>query len=111
MRRGWIGDYGDPNTFLELFTGDSGNNNTHWKNARFDELILKLAPSERDPAKRAALMMEAEQILLDEAPCIPIYFYIKKNLIRPSVKGVYENILDVHPPIVFRALHATGAAP
>ena len=43
MRRGWIGDYRDPNTFIEMFTSHSGNNNTGWKNEEYDKLVQDAA--------------------------------------------------------------------
>jgi oligopeptide transport system substrate-binding protein len=97
-RSSWVGDYNDPNTFLDLFRSNNGNNRTGWKNARYDELMDK-ANSEVDVAKRAALLREAETILVrDEAPIIPVYFYVGFNYYDPAkIKGVYHNILDYHP--------------
>jgi oligopeptide transport system substrate-binding protein len=97
-RSTWIGDYDDPNTFLDLFRSDNGNNRTGWKNARYDALIEE-GNSQVDLTRRAALLREAETILVqDEAPIIPIYFYIGFNYYNPArVKGVYTNMLDDHP--------------
>ena len=96
-RAGWIGDYTDPNTFLDMFVTGGGNNNTGWSNARYDELIA-LAAREADPAKRMDHFREAEKILCaDELPIIPIYFYVNKGAIRPRVQGWYPNIRDHHP--------------
>ncbi len=94
----WIGDYDDPNTFLDLFRSDNGNNRTGWKNARYDELIDE-ANKQVDLTRRAALLREAETILVhDEAPIIPIYFYVGFNYYNPArIKGVHSNILDDHP--------------
>ncbi len=97
-RSAWIGDYDDPNTFLDLFRSDNGNNRTGWKNARYDALIDE-GNKQVDLARRAALLREAETILVrDEAPIIPIYFYVGFNYYNPArVKGVYPNMLDDHP--------------
>ena len=95
-RAGWIADYPDPNTYLDLFVTDGGNNNTGWSNARYDELI-KEAAIEPDPAQRMKLFQQAETILLDEQPIIPIYFYVSKNLVQPRVKGFFNNVQDEHP--------------
>lgn len=95
-RAAWIGDYNDPNTFLDLFVGDGPNNQTGWRNAEYDRRI-EAAARELDPARRAALFKEAEAILLDEAPIIPIYFYVSKDIVRPYVRGYYPNVQDVHP--------------
>lgn len=109
IRRAWIGDYNDPNTFLEMFVTGGGNNNTNWSHAEYDRLVLKEAPAERDPASRAALLKRAEAIVLDEAPIVPIYFYVSHNMYRPDVRGVHDNIQDIHP--LHRVRRASGAAP
>ncbi|MCX6357220.1 MAG: peptide ABC transporter substrate-binding protein, partial [Candidatus Aureabacteria bacterium] len=65
---GWVADYPDPNTFLDMFLTDGGNNRTGWGNARYDGLI-KEAGRERDPARRMEIFREAEHILVvDEMP-------------------------------------------
>jgi oligopeptide transport system substrate-binding protein len=96
VRGGWIGDYRDPNTFLELFATDSPNNQTGWGNPRYDEL-LAAAEREVDAAKRWQFFREAEQILGREMPILPINFSISKNLVKPYVKGFYPNAMDTHP--------------
>ena len=95
-RAGWGGDYLDPNTFLDLFVTDGANNETGWSNAEYDRLI-KAAATEFDAAERMKLFEKAEVILLDEMPIIPIYFRVSKNMVRPYVKGFYNNPLDMHP--------------
>ena len=95
-RAGWIGDYVDPNTFLELFLTENPNNHTRWGNAEYDRLVTT-AQSEPDGAKRMRMFHDAEQILMDEMPIIPIYSYVDQNMVRPYVKGFYRNILDTHP--------------
>ena len=95
MRQGWIGDYLDPNSFLDLFLTGGGNNNTGWSNAAYDNLI-KSAAKEHDAGKRFQLLREAEAILIDEQPIIPIYFYVYDFLKKPYLKGVYGNTLELH---------------
>lgn len=95
-RYAWIGDYLDPSTFLEIMTGDSGNNETGWRSADYDRLYAE-ANQLLDRDQRYALFRKCEQILADEAPIAPIYFYTRNNLRRPEVKGWYGNLLDVHP--------------
>jgi oligopeptide transport system substrate-binding protein len=107
IRRGWIGDYTDPNTFLDMWTSDSGNNNTGWKNPEYDRLIRE-ANRLLDPAKRMKMLAEAEAILIDEMPIAPIYFYVSKNMWRPKVQGVHENVRDFHP---LNRARVGGAAP
>ncbi len=95
-RFAWIGDYLDPSTFLDLMEGDSGNNQTGWKNAEYDRLI-KAAHQTADKTKRYEFYQRCEQILAEECPVAPIYFYTRNNLRRPEVKGWYGNLLDQHP--------------
>jgi len=95
-RAGWVADYADPNTFLDMFVTGGDNNQTGWSNARYDELI-RLAASEPDPARRMTLLHEAETILLDEQPIIPIYFRVSKNLVQPRVMGFFNSVNDEHP--------------
>lgn len=95
-RRGWIGDYIDPYTFLELFVTNGGNNNTGWSNARYDEL-LRLSTSAKTREERYEYFHEAEKILLDEAPILPLYHYTTNYLLSPDVKGFYPNTMDYHP--------------
>ena len=97
-RSSWIGDYNDANTFLGMFTSDNGNNNTGWKNARYDALI-RAANEQVDLAKREKLFQEAETLLVrEEMPIAPLYFYVGVNYFDANkIQGIYENILDQHP--------------
>lgn len=95
-RSGWIGDYVDPNTFLDMYITNGGNNNTGWSNAEYDALIEK-AKQTTDNDKRMEYFYQAEKILMTELPVIPIYFYVNVYMLKPYVKGIYENILDMHP--------------
>lgn len=92
-RAAWIGDYVDPSTFLDMFTTESGNNETGWSNAEYDRLI-HLASNTGDRAARYAAYQKAEAILLDEMPIMPIYFYTQPRLLRPSVRGWHPNVID-----------------
>jgi oligopeptide transport system substrate-binding protein len=97
-RASWIGDYNDPNTFLNMFTSDNGNNETGWKNARYDALIEQ-ANEEPDAHRRAEIFRQAEQLLIDdEAPIVPLFYYVGINYFDTNrIQGVYQNVLDVHP--------------
>ncbi len=95
FRLGWGADYPDPDNFLNLFTGASGNNNTHWGNARYDQLIADAA-SEADAARRIVLYDEAQQILTEQdVPIIPLFFAAQNLLISPAVKGLEINAMDL----------------
>ena len=95
-RAGWIGDYADPMTFLDLWQSNNPNNETGWKNPEYDKL-LKAALEEPDAAKRLEILRQAEAIFVEELPAIPMYFYVDKNLVRTYVKGFEHNLLDMHP--------------
>lgn len=95
-RQGWIGDYVDPYNFLDLFITDGGNNRTGWSNPEFDQIVLREAPAETDPAKRSELYFQAESILLTELPVIPIYTYKSRHLVSTDVKGMPHNLMDYY---------------
>ncbi len=95
-RRSWIGDYLDPNTFLEPLRSGDGSNRTGWSDARFDAL-LRAAATEADPARRFALLRAAEARALDAAVFLPILHDATHELVKPYVRGIWHTALDVHP--------------
>lgn len=86
----WIGDYGDPSTFTDKYRENSENNDAVWKNARYNELV-QLAAAEANSANRLRLLEQAEGILLQEAPIIPLYHLTNQYLYRNNVKGISLN--------------------
>ncbi|EDY82109.1 Bacterial extracellular solute-binding protein, family 5 [Verrucomicrobiia bacterium DG1235] len=92
-RSGWIGTWAYPDIFLSLFISGGGNNDTGWANPNYDSFLEK-ANNEPDPEKRLAFMHEAEQVLLEESPVIPIYHYSRVYRIAPEVKGWYPKLND-----------------
>ena len=94
----WVGDYNDANTFLDLFTSESGNNRTGWKNARYDELI-RSANAQPDAKRRADVFRQAEALLVsEEVPIVPLYFFEGFNYFDSSkISGIWQNPLDEHP--------------
>lgn len=94
-RAGWIGDYNDPMTFLDMWVTGNGNNDTGWSNAEYDKLI-KQAQSEADTAKRTKLLQDAEALLIAQGPVIPIYFYTNNTMISRFVEGFAPHNRDVH---------------
>ncbi len=106
-RSGWIGDYVDPNTFLDLWLTGGGNNRTGWSNLEYDELVTQKAPTASDRATRYGYFRRAEAILLDEMPVIPLYIYTSVHLVHDSVIGMPGNILDyaLYKNISLRADH------
>jgi len=93
-RHGWIGDYADPMTFIDMFMSDSGNNDAQYKNPEYDRLV-KAAKWSSDPGVRMQAMHAAEQMLFDDAILAPVYFYTRPLLIRPTIKGVLHSVLGI----------------
>jgi oligopeptide transport system substrate-binding protein len=96
-RAGWIGDYEDPNTFLDTLRPNRGNNKTGWENEEYDRL-LELANSTNEKSLRYDYLMQAERLLISEMPIIPIYTYVRQYQLSSYVKGWYPNLLDTHHP-------------
>jgi oligopeptide transport system substrate-binding protein len=95
-RAGWVGDYLDPMTFLDLFSTPGGNNGTGWFEPKYAGMLVT-ANREADPAKRFALLAEAERYLLDAQPVIPLLTSGTSWLKKPYVKGMYANPITIHP--------------
>jgi oligopeptide transport system substrate-binding protein len=89
-RAAWTGDYNDPSTFTDKYLSSSENNDSAWSNARYDALCEK-ATHERDPLARLKILHDAEQILCDQAPIIPLYHYVNTYMFRDDVKGIPLN--------------------
>ena len=85
---GWIADYPDPENFLDiLFHSESTNNHTHYSNPEVDKLLMQ-ARVETDTTARYALYNRAEQLILDDAPWVPLWFDGEsKLLVKPDVQG------------------------
>lgn len=95
-RSSWIGDYPDPNTFLDMFVTDGTNNKTGWSNHTYDRLIEQAA-STLDQKKRYQLFQQAEQLLMEGSPIIPIYTYTRNMLKHPDLQGWHHNVMDLQP--------------
>ena len=93
---GWIGDYLDPTTFLELWVKDGGNNNTGWDSPEFERL-LNVAENTADITERLKVLSEAETLMMNDVPVMPIYWYTTNYLIRPEVKNWNPLLLNNHP--------------
>lgn len=86
-RHGWSGDYIDPITFLDLWVTGGGNNDAGYSNAKYDELIAK-AKATVDEEEKFELLQQAEEILMNELPVIPLYYYTKVRAVNPSIEGL-----------------------
>lgn len=106
-RRGWIGDYNDPYTFLEMFRTNGGNNDTGWGRKRYDQL-LDQSEQAKTKQKRYEILSEAERILMKGVPIVPMYFYVTQELVKPHVEGWYQTIRAVH---TLRTAYRTDGKP
>ncbi|CAH2214714.1 peptide ABC transporter substrate-binding protein [Tepidibacter aestuarii] len=86
-RDGWIGDYLEPMTFLDMFISTSGNNHPQWKNPEFDKLITDIKKTQ-DLDQRYKMLHQAEDMVMDENIVIPIYYYTNPELLKENIKGV-----------------------
>jgi len=109
FRAGWVSDYNDPYSFLELFRSGHGRNDYGYSNATFDALLEEIA-QERIPARRGRMMVEAEPVLLDDNPIIPLYAYVAKRLVDQHVKGWQNNVMDHHYSRYIYKLRTRGEA-
>ena len=93
---GWIGDYLDPTTFLDMWIEGGGNNRTGWFDKDFEKL-LKDSEHVPDAGERLKVLQSAEEILMSEIPAIPIYWYTTNYIIDKRVKGWSPLLLNNHP--------------
>ncbi len=94
-RASWIGDFSDPISFLELFTTNNGNNRAGYSNSEFDSLI-SLSWQEVDAVKRMALLRQAETLLLQDMPIIPVYHYAVTEMRSPRLRHADPNPLGMY---------------
>lgn len=88
-RAGWIADYDDANTFLDMYTTGNGQNDTGYSNPEYDKLIADAA-KELDAAKRQDMLAQAEKILIaDDMVVMPIYYYTSMWRQKDNVKNVF----------------------
>ncbi len=101
-RAGWIADYNDAESFLGLLKSNNpGFNYSNYSNPDYDRLMEE-SYKETDPAKRAELMKQAEAIILDEVPYMPLLFYSSHTLYSPKLTGWADNIMNVYPTRLLR---------
>ncbi|MDD6608664.1 MAG: peptide ABC transporter substrate-binding protein [Subdoligranulum variabile] len=88
-RNGWSMDYNDPSNMLELFTTNNGNNDGKYANPAFDQVIEDSRVA--DKAAHFEKLHEAEDILMNDAACIPVAYYNDFWLQSPSLKGTWHS--------------------
>jgi len=86
-RASWYGDYDDPSTFTDVYKSTSENNNPSWKSPEYDAL-LKQAEMTTDINERLKILSRAENLLLEDAPIIPMFQYVGRYLIHDNVHGI-----------------------
>lgn len=89
---GWGADYDDPMTFLALWTTNSPYNDVKWSNKSYDDLIAK-ANVTSDPVERMKVMADAEEILLNESPIVPLFWPSWNYVEHPWVKGIIRSAI------------------
>ena len=95
FRVGWISDYNDPYSFLEMFRTGHGQNDYGYSNSTFDALLDEVG-TERIRARRERLMFEAERTLLSDFVIIPVFSYVTKRLVDRHLRGWQNNVMDHH---------------
>lgn len=95
-RNGWIADYNDPCSFLDMWYTGGGNNDAQYSNPEYDALI-DAAKATSDPAERMKAFHAAEDILIkDDSVLAPLYFYTSPYMLNPEVQGVYYTPLGYY---------------
>jgi oligopeptide transport system substrate-binding protein len=93
---GWVADFNDARTYLYLMETRTGYQNySAYSNPVYDQLMLD-SDLEPDVARRAALMAQAEQVMLNDAPACVVLFGVSKNLVHPDLEGFSGNLEDIH---------------
>jgi oligopeptide transport system substrate-binding protein len=106
LRMGWIGGWQDPYGFLEILLSGSPFNDSGFDDPAYDALLLE-SSSITDPEARRRALTQAESMMLQQYPVLPLYFYVTNRLVSQDVNGYRVNILDRDPS----RLHALTLAP
>jgi oligopeptide transport system substrate-binding protein len=94
FRGSWIGDYNDAHSFLQVLEGGFGINLPRYASPAYDALLAESRAAAELQA-RAALLNEAERVMLVDVPLIPLFFYVSKHLVAERVDGWYDNVMNV----------------
>ncbi|HKL58805.1 MAG TPA: peptide ABC transporter substrate-binding protein, partial [Sphaerochaeta sp.] len=98
-RAGWVGDYSDPNTFLDMFISGGGMNGGRYNNEVYDLLINESARMDAGPDRMGTLRTAEDILINQDQGILPLYYYVTKNMIDTDKwGGWYTNTMDYHPP-------------
>jgi oligopeptide ABC superfamily ATP binding cassette transporter, binding protein len=97
-RSGWVGDYLDPMTFVDLWITGASNNYVNYSNPEYDKLV-KEAQTSTDKKLRMDNMKKAEKMILEDMAIIPIYFYTHPYAVKSNVKGITKNAIN-YPSLI-----------
>ena len=100
---GWMPDYDDPMSYMEIWLGDSSQNNSGYASPAYDKLI-KAAQVEKDAKKRMDMIAQAEKIILNDAPLIPLQLRRKAILSSPSLKGLSTPLIGAQYDFVYASV-------
>lgn len=89
-RNGWVGDYSDPSNMLDLLYSTNGNNDGKFSNADYDA-AMEESRATVDPEARSAALHKAEDILMEEAGCVPVAYYNDFWLQSPKITGMWHS--------------------
>ena len=89
-RNGWVGDYDDPSNMLDLLYSTNGNNDGKFSNADYDA-AMELSRTTVDPDERSAALHKAEDILMEEAGCVPVAYYNDFWMQSPKITGSWHS--------------------
>jgi oligopeptide transport system substrate-binding protein len=94
-RASWIADYAAPESFLDILTSAHPVNGTGWADPEYDRMLVSATAA--DPVARMRRLAQAEARAMEAVPVMPLYFYVSKKLVKPRVRGIEDNPLNIHP--------------
>ncbi len=100
---GWMPDYDDPMSYMEIWLGDSSQNNSGYASPEYDKLV-KAALVEKDAKKRMGMIAQAEKVILEDAPLIPLQLRRKAILTAPALKDLKTPLIGAQYDFVYASL-------
>lgn len=93
IRMQWYADYNDPTTWLMMYVTGNSLNDINWNCKKYDDLMAA-SDLELDPAKRQAMLLEAEKIAVsEETVIVPLFTNNNTNLYPPELTGFYNDVI------------------